>query len=131
MLSLLQFEELVGKFIPSDPTWKDWVKIAPTQKVIPVLPVAKELFSKTKWGSKAVASQKNLLHPASSTSVVASSERVERHGRRRSVGNNNELLSAGFMPRIARSRSRGPGPAREDPSTAPSDSEQVGCLSER
>ncbi len=44
-----QFEELANQFIPSDPTWRGWMKIALHQPLVPVLPVAKELFSKTKW----------------------------------------------------------------------------------
>ncbi|KAI6134945.1 hypothetical protein EV401DRAFT_867980 [Pisolithus croceorrhizus] len=42
------FEELVDQFIPSDLTWKGWVRMAFQQPLIPVLPVARELFSKTK-----------------------------------------------------------------------------------
>jgi hypothetical protein len=42
-------EELVEQFIPSDPSWKGWVKMALHQPLIPVLPVARELFTKTKW----------------------------------------------------------------------------------
>ncbi|KAI6047410.1 golgi-body localization protein domain-containing protein [Pisolithus marmoratus] len=42
------FEELVDQFIPSDLTWKGWVRMALQQPLIPVLPVARELFSKTK-----------------------------------------------------------------------------------
>lgn len=43
------FEELVDQFIPSDPSWKGWVKMALQQPLVPVLPVARELFSKTQW----------------------------------------------------------------------------------
>jgi hypothetical protein len=39
----------VEQFIPSDPSWKGWVKMALHQPLIPVLPVARELFTKTKW----------------------------------------------------------------------------------
>lgn len=49
----LQFEELVDQFIPSDPSWKGWVKMALHQPLIPVLPVARELFAKTKFARKA------------------------------------------------------------------------------
>ncbi|KAF9226562.1 hypothetical protein BS17DRAFT_728145 [Gyrodon lividus] len=42
------FEELVDQFIPSDLTWKGWVRMAFHQPLVPVLPVARELFSKTK-----------------------------------------------------------------------------------
>lgn len=47
----LQFEELVDQFIPSGKNWKGWVKIAFQQPLVPVLPVAKELITKTKWGT--------------------------------------------------------------------------------
>jgi len=46
------FEELVGQFVPSDPSWRGWVKMALHQPLLPVLPVAREIISKTKWGSK-------------------------------------------------------------------------------
>ncbi|KAL4076077.1 golgi-body localization protein domain-containing protein [Scleroderma citrinum] len=42
------FEELVDQFIPTDLTWKGWVRMAFHQPFVPVLPVARELFSKTK-----------------------------------------------------------------------------------
>ncbi|KAG5639269.1 hypothetical protein H0H81_004930 [Sphagnurus paluster] len=44
-----QFEELVNQFIPSDMGWRGWVKMAFQQPLLPVLPVARELISKTKW----------------------------------------------------------------------------------
>ncbi|KAJ7590961.1 RNA pol II promoter Fmp27 protein domain-containing protein [Mycena floridula] len=48
------FEELVDQFIPSDMSWKGWVKMALHQPLVPVLPVARELIAKTKWlGSRA------------------------------------------------------------------------------
>ncbi|KAG6854824.1 hypothetical protein C0991_012014 [Blastosporella zonata] len=43
------FEELVSQFIPSDTSWRGWVKMAFHQPLLPVLPVARELISKTKW----------------------------------------------------------------------------------
>jgi len=45
------FEELVNQFIPSDMSWRGWVKMAFQQPLLPVLPVARELISKTKWMS--------------------------------------------------------------------------------
>ena len=47
--SLSQFEELVNQFIPSDLSWRGWVKMVFHQPLVPVLPVARELLSKTKW----------------------------------------------------------------------------------
>ncbi|TCD68203.1 hypothetical protein EIP91_011375 [Steccherinum ochraceum] len=47
----LEFEELVDQFIPSGKNWKGWVKIAFQQPLVPVLPVARELITKTKWGA--------------------------------------------------------------------------------
>lgn len=55
--STLQFEELVDQFIPSDLTWKGWVKIALHQPLVPVFPVARELFSKTKLTASKSVSQ--------------------------------------------------------------------------
>ncbi|KIP10738.1 hypothetical protein PHLGIDRAFT_22173 [Phlebiopsis gigantea 11061_1 CR5-6] len=46
------FEELVDQFIPSGKNWKGWVKIAFQQPLIPVLPVAREIISKTKLVSR-------------------------------------------------------------------------------
>ncbi|TFK75811.1 hypothetical protein BDN72DRAFT_809463 [Pluteus cervinus] len=43
------FEELVNQFIPSNLNWRGWVKMAFHQPLIPVIPVARELISKTKW----------------------------------------------------------------------------------
>jgi hypothetical protein len=44
----VQLEELVDQFIPSDPSWKGWVKMAFHQPLFEVFPVARELISKTK-----------------------------------------------------------------------------------
>ncbi|KAG6911191.1 hypothetical protein DXG01_003058 [Tephrocybe rancida] len=52
------FEELVNQFIPSNMSWRGWVKMAFQQPLLPVIPVARELISKTKWipsSSKTVA----------------------------------------------------------------------------
>ncbi|EGO01866.1 hypothetical protein SERLA73DRAFT_71025 [Serpula lacrymans var. lacrymans S7.3] len=51
------FEELVDQFIPSDMSWKGWFKVALHQPLVPVLPVARELISKTKWIASKNASQ--------------------------------------------------------------------------
>ncbi|OBZ70295.1 hypothetical protein A0H81_09960 [Grifola frondosa] len=57
------FEELVDQFIPSGRNWRGWVKVAFQQPLVPVLPVARELITKTKW----IASKGHQTH--------------ERHGR--------------------------------------------------
>ncbi|KAJ2930173.1 hypothetical protein H1R20_g6917, partial [Candolleomyces eurysporus] len=61
------FEELVNQFIPSNMSWRGWVKMAFHQPLLPVLPVAKELISKTKWTTSKNApvhdSPLKLLHP--------------------------------------------------------------------
>ncbi|OSD04190.1 hypothetical protein PYCCODRAFT_1476242 [Trametes coccinea BRFM310] len=43
------FEELVDQFIPSGRNWRGWVKVAFNQPLVPVLPVAREIITKTKW----------------------------------------------------------------------------------
>lgn len=43
------FEELVNQFIPSNMSWRGWIKMAFHQPLLPVFPVARELISKTKW----------------------------------------------------------------------------------
>lgn len=58
MRSPTQFEELVDQFIPSGRNWRGWVKVAFQQPLVPVLPVARELISKTKW----IASKKDTIH---------------------------------------------------------------------
>ncbi|KAJ7764981.1 golgi-body localization protein domain-containing protein [Mycena maculata] len=55
------FEELVDQFIPSDMSWKGWLKMAFHQPLVPVLPVARELISKTKWTNKSIAQDINAL----------------------------------------------------------------------
>ena len=49
-------------------SWRGWVKMAFHQPLVPVLPVARELFSKTKWTSSKSSNQPHdnplrLLHP--------------------------------------------------------------------
>ncbi|KAF8138424.1 golgi-body localization protein domain-containing protein [Boletus edulis] len=51
------FEELVDQFLPSDLTWRGWVRMAFHQPLVPVFPVARELFSKTKFIPSKNASQ--------------------------------------------------------------------------
>ncbi|KAJ7094663.1 golgi-body localization protein domain-containing protein [Mycena belliarum] len=59
------FEELVDQFIPSDMSWKGWLKMAFHQPLVPVLPVARELISKTKWiaNNKSAGQDINALAP--------------------------------------------------------------------
>jgi len=58
------FEELVEQFIPSDPTWKGWVKMALHQPFFEVIPVARELISKTKRiASKSVQQSTHTITP--------------------------------------------------------------------
>ncbi|EMD40776.1 hypothetical protein CERSUDRAFT_111360 [Gelatoporia subvermispora B] len=45
----LSFEQLVDQFIPSGRNWTSWIKMAFQQPLVPVLPVAREIISKTKW----------------------------------------------------------------------------------
>lgn len=54
---LRQFEELADQFIPSDLTWRGWVRVAFQQPLLPVFPVARELISKTKWLTKSKAAK--------------------------------------------------------------------------
>jgi len=59
------FEELVEQFIPSDPTWKGWVKMALHQPFFEVIPVARELISKTKRiASKGVQQSTSTITPS-------------------------------------------------------------------
>ncbi|OCH92936.1 hypothetical protein OBBRIDRAFT_802282 [Obba rivulosa] len=57
----LSFEQLVDQFIPSGRNWTAWVKMAFQQPLVPVLPVARELISKTKW---IATGKNNRLHDA-------------------------------------------------------------------
>lgn len=45
----MKFEELADQFIPTDTSWRGWMRMALHQPLVPVLPVARELLSKTKW----------------------------------------------------------------------------------
>jgi len=45
----MKFEELVDQFIPSNMTWRGWLKMALQQPLVPVFPVARELLMKTKF----------------------------------------------------------------------------------
>ncbi|TFK43439.1 golgi-body localization protein domain-containing protein [Crucibulum laeve] len=64
------FEELVNQFIPSNMSWTGWVKMAFHQPLLPVLPVARELISKTKWTASSKGGTQphdhplQLLHPS-------------------------------------------------------------------
>ena len=58
----MQFEELVSQFIPTDMSWRGWVKMAFHQPLLPVLPVARELLSKTRWGASKPVAQHSVLH---------------------------------------------------------------------
>ncbi|KAK0468225.1 golgi-body localization protein domain-containing protein [Desarmillaria tabescens] len=58
------FEELVDQLIPSDTSWKGWIKMAFHQPLVPVLPVAREIFSKTKWIATKSAAVPEFHHPA-------------------------------------------------------------------
>ncbi|KAJ6485160.1 golgi-body localization protein domain-containing protein [Mycena vitilis] len=63
------FEELVDQFIPSDMSWKGWLKMAFQQPLVPVLPVARELISKTKWIAN--KSGQDLSSPAKTPRMTA------------------------------------------------------------
>ncbi|KIK68037.1 hypothetical protein GYMLUDRAFT_238205 [Collybiopsis luxurians FD-317 M1] len=82
----LSFEELVNQFIPSDMSWKGWVKMAFHQPLVPVLPVARELISKTKWiaskGTAAVmehSSPPKSSHPKAITNIPHDQEEEDGH----------------------------------------------------
>ncbi|KAH8830496.1 golgi-body localization protein domain-containing protein [Flagelloscypha sp. PMI_526] len=62
------FEELVNQFIPADMSWKGWLKMAFHQPLVPVFPVARELFAKTKFLSAPKHSRSN--SPASQIIVA-------------------------------------------------------------
>lgn len=90
---IFQFEELVDQFIPSDMSWKGWVKMAFQQPLIPVLPVARELISKTKW-----------LASKGTPNVPGNSGSTPKFRRIKAIthadGSNNEQ-QAGTRPRTA------------------------------
>jgi hypothetical protein len=48
----MKFEELVDQFIPSNMTWRGWLKMALQQPLVPVFPVARELLLKTKFSTR-------------------------------------------------------------------------------
>jgi hypothetical protein len=92
-----QFEELVDQFIPSDLTWKGWVKIALHQPLVPVFPVARELFSKTKLTASKSGSQidpRPLPKLKLKTKTDANSAGLQFRQRSSSSGN---ILSSSFI----------------------------------
>ncbi|KAK7061817.1 golgi-body localization protein domain-containing protein [Favolaschia claudopus] len=68
------FEELVDQFIPSDMSWKGWLKMAFHQPLVPVLPVARELISKTKWIANNKSNASDLNNPSKSRKQLAYAE---------------------------------------------------------
>ncbi|KAJ6598956.1 golgi-body localization protein domain-containing protein [Mycena vulgaris] len=76
------FEELVDQFIPSDMSWKGWLKMAFHQPLVPVLPVARELISKTKWiANKSTAQDINaLVSPPKMSRTKAITQGAEEDG---------------------------------------------------
>jgi hypothetical protein len=87
-----QFEELVEQFIPSDPTWKGWVKMALHQPFFEVIPVARELISKTKRiASKGVQQSTNTITPRRLKMVKA----PERHTTKPQDGSDHKNILAG------------------------------------
>lgn len=78
------FEELVDQFIPSNMNWRGWVKMALQQPLLPVFPVARELFMKTKFsrsGSPAITANDNETNATRDKSqTTAQHLEVQRHG---------------------------------------------------
>ncbi|KAF7352699.1 hypothetical protein MVEN_01235800 [Mycena venus] len=64
------FEELVDQFIPSDMSWKGWLKMAFHQPLVPVLPVARELISKTKWIANNKSNGQDLSSPPKARKAI-------------------------------------------------------------
>ncbi|KAF8974465.1 golgi-body localization protein domain-containing protein [Flammula alnicola] len=85
------FEELVNQFIPSNMNWRGWVKMAFHQPLVPVLPVARELLSKTKWISRAQPhdSPLRLLHP----SILATDDDQRLNWMHREASRKTEISS--------------------------------------
>ncbi|KAL0949429.1 hypothetical protein HGRIS_009489 [Hohenbuehelia grisea] len=78
------FEELVNQFIPSDMSWKGWVKMAFHQPLLPVFPVARELISKTKWLSPSKnnhADSQNFISRFGKTNLASNGETRVSRGR--------------------------------------------------
>jgi hypothetical protein len=69
----MKFEELVNQFIPSNLSWRGWVKMVFHQPLIPVLPVARELLSKTKLIASKGSSRDGEARRGSSSSNIARS----------------------------------------------------------
>ncbi|KAI5124944.1 hypothetical protein M0805_007371 [Coniferiporia weirii] len=69
------FEELAEQFIPSDTSWRGWMRVALHQPLVPVFPVARELLSKTKW----IAAKGKVARQARKFSPAIKSAQVELH----------------------------------------------------
>ncbi|KDQ64599.1 hypothetical protein JAAARDRAFT_145519 [Jaapia argillacea MUCL 33604] len=115
------FDELVDQFIPSDPSWKGWVKLAFQQPLIPVIPVARELFSKTQWiPSKG---KSNIEGQESSPNVLIRSTPIGSDSRERRTSSRRPR-TASPSRRLRTLSHRGPdrvtsGPLTTEPSSLP------------
>lgn len=72
------FEELADQFIPSDTSWRGWMKMALHQPLVPVLPVARELISKTKWiatKGKVARQARKITAPIDRSKISSDSQR--------------------------------------------------------
>jgi hypothetical protein len=90
----------VEQFIPSDPSWKGWVKMALHQPLIPVLPVARELFTKTKWIARKGG---HLLdfHDPSEDATLDAARRASQNSRRSFGARTHSTTSAQMVPSIS------------------------------
>ncbi|KAL5508278.1 FMP27 [Sanghuangporus vaninii] len=77
------FEELAEQFIPSDMSWRGWMRMALHQPLVPVLPVAREIISKTKWKagkSKASRQTRKIVKPRPTQTTPENSEQSSVSG---------------------------------------------------
>ncbi|CAL1700808.1 unnamed protein product [Somion occarium] len=94
------FEELVDQFIPSGRNWKGWLKMAFQQPLVPVLPVARELISKTKWGGAKAHHPTTHHHPSPGIRRKDTPKLLPFFGHSRDKGNGSapEKQSEGETP---------------------------------
>ncbi|KAH8113231.1 golgi-body localization protein domain-containing protein [Phellopilus nigrolimitatus] len=99
------FEELAEQFIPSDTSWRGWMRVALHQPLVPVLPVARELLSKTKWiATKGkVARQARRLTPAIKAGQPRTSD-SPRSSEQSSSSESRGLVSVLLRPEPRKSR---------------------------
>ncbi|KAI0939194.1 hypothetical protein AcV5_000680 [Taiwanofungus camphoratus] len=106
----LSFEELADQFIPSDRNWRGWLKMAFQQPLVPVLPVARELITKTKWmSSKHHQHHEEQGRSSSPRLLPFTGRQASSESKRPRIASNMNLLSRSHVPIVTPGLTAEPG----------------------